>query len=197
MNFQEILDKYSLEAKQKTLKFPVERYCQKWQIFKAEWQAGTQKRVPKMARGWAFLLQFLLQWQSERAKVVWPWEDRFLGDLVAFQYLKKASKKQGEHHFNQADRDKTKGNSFILKDKRFRLDVRKKIYLVGAEILEKIFQRSYGCHIPWSVHGQAGWHFEKPDLVEGIPAYGGGGGWKWMIFKIPSNSRHSMILWSL
>ena len=31
-----------------------------------------------------------------------------------------------------------------------------------------------GCPIPGSVQGQAGWGFEQPGLVEGVPAYGRG-----------------------
>lgn len=82
-----------------------------------------------------------------------PGEGRFLGDLiVAFQYLKKANKKERGQRFTPPDRDKTRGNIFILKDKRFRLDVKKEIYLEGAEAVEKVAQRSYGCHMCYGCH---------------------------------------------
>ena len=46
---------------------------------------------------------------------------RLRGDLgVAFQYLKGAYKKDGEELFTQADRDRTRGNGFKLKERRFR-----------------------------------------------------------------------------
>jgi len=35
-------------------------------------------------------------------------------------------------------------------------------------------QRSCGCPLPGSVQGQAGWVFEQPGLVEGVPAHGRG-----------------------
>ena len=44
-----------------------------------------------------------------------------------------------------------------------------------------------------SVQGQVGWSSEQPGLVEDVPAHGRGG-WNYMIFKVPSNPHHSMIL---
>jgi len=35
---------------------------------------------------------------------------------------------------------------------------------------------------------------QTPGLVEDVPA-DGRGGWNQMIFKVPSNPNHSMILW--
>jgi len=37
--------------------------------------------------------------------------------------------------------------------------------------LAQVAQRSCGCPLPGSVQGQAGWGFEHPGLVEGVPAY--------------------------
>jgi len=34
----------------------------------------------------------------------------------------------------------------------------------------------HGCPLPGSVQGQAGWGFEQPGLVGGVPAHGGGVG---------------------
>ena len=51
------------------------------------------------------------------------------GDLLAaFQYLKGAYRKDGEGLFTRACSDRTRGNSFKLKEGRFRLDVRKKFF---------------------------------------------------------------------
>ena len=44
--------------------------------------------------------------------------------IVAFQYLKRAYKKGREGLFTRAGSDRTRGNDFILKEGRFRLDMR-------------------------------------------------------------------------
>ena len=44
----------------------------------------------------------------------------------------------------------------------------------GGEALEGLAQRGCGCSLPGSVQGQAGWGFEQPGLVEGVPAHGRG-----------------------
>ena len=43
-----------------------------------------------------------------------------------------------------------------------------------VEALAQVAQRSCGCPLPGSVHDQAGWGFEQPGLVEGVPAHGRG-----------------------
>jgi len=51
------------------------------------------------------------------------------GDLVvAFQYLKGIYKQEGNQLFIQVDSDRTRGNSFKLKEGRFRLDIRGKFF---------------------------------------------------------------------
>jgi len=52
---------------------------------------------------------------------------RLWGDLIAtFQYLKVAYKKDGDRLLSWACRDRTRANSFKLKEGRFRLDIREK-----------------------------------------------------------------------
>jgi len=54
---------------------------------------------------------------------------RLRGDLiVAFQYLKGAYNKDGDKLFSKACSNRTRGNSFKLKEGRFRQDIRKKIF---------------------------------------------------------------------
>jgi len=61
-------------------------------------------------------------------------EKRMLqGDLVVtFQYFqyKRAYKKTGEGLFTRAFSDRTRGNPFKLKEGRFRLDMRKKFFMM-------------------------------------------------------------------
>ena len=53
-------------------------------------------------------------------------------------------------------------------------------------------QRGCGCPIPVGVQGQVGWGPEQPDLVGGSLVHGKG--WNQMIFKVPSDTSHDMIL---
>ena len=49
---------------------------------------------------------------------------------MAFQYLKGACKKAGEGLFTRACTGRTRGNSFKLKNGRFRLDIRNKLFMM-------------------------------------------------------------------
>ena len=60
------------------------------------------------------------------------------------------------------------------------------LYSEGGEALAQVAQRSCGRPLPGSVQGQDGRGFEQAGLLEGVPA---------MIFKVPSNPNHSIILW--
>jgi len=54
---------------------------------------------------------------------------RLQGDLIAtFQYLKGAYKQAGEGLFTRACSERIRANGFILREGRFRLDVRKKFF---------------------------------------------------------------------
>jgi len=51
--------------------------------------------------------------------------------LAAFQYLKGVYRKDGEGLFTRGYCDRTRGNSFKLKEGTFRLDIRKKFFTMG------------------------------------------------------------------
>ena len=54
---------------------------------------------------------------------------RLRGDLtVAFQHLKGAYKEEGERLFVRVDSDRTRGIGLKLREGRFRLDIRRKIF---------------------------------------------------------------------
>ena len=58
---------------------------------------------------------------------------RFQGDCIAaFQYLKGACRKDGEGLFIGECSDRTRGNSFRLKEGTFWLGIRKKFFTVRA-----------------------------------------------------------------
>jgi len=56
---------------------------------------------------------------------------RLRGDLrAAFQYLKGPYRKAGEGLLTRPCNDGTKGNGFKLKESRFRLDIRNKLFMM-------------------------------------------------------------------
>jgi len=60
---------------------------------------------------------------------------RLWGDIIAaFQYLKGAYKKAGEGLFTKACSHGTRGNGFKLREGRFRLDRRKKLFAMRIVI---------------------------------------------------------------
>jgi len=58
-------------------------------------------------------------------------KSRLQGDLLAaFQYPKGAYRKDGENIFTRASCDRTRSNGCKVREGRFRLDVRKKFFMV-------------------------------------------------------------------
>ena len=68
--------------------------------------------------------------------------------IVTFQYLKGVYKHEGNQLFTPVDSDRTRGNGFIPKEGRFRLDVGEVFYQESGEVLEQAVQ-SLWISSPW------------------------------------------------
>ncbi|KAJ7415950.1 hypothetical protein BTVI_36882 [Pitangus sulphuratus] len=88
----------------------------------------VQRRAAKRIRG----MEHLSYEERLRELMLFSLEKKRLqGDIiVAFQYLKRAYKKNGEKPFTWACSDRTRLNGFKLRDSRFKLDVRKKFFTI-------------------------------------------------------------------
>ncbi|PKU37849.1 hypothetical protein llap_11848 [Limosa lapponica baueri] len=99
-------------------------FCRTWLT---EWRwDGTH--ATKMIRG----LEQLCCEDRQRELGLFSLEKRRLqGDLAAaFQYLKGAYRRDGEGLFVRECSDRMRGNSFKMKEGRFRLDIKKKFFSV-------------------------------------------------------------------
>lgn len=102
-------------------------------------------------QGWAG------DWSTSAVKKGWEsWDysaQRLWGDLTAaFPYLKGAYMKNGDGLFTRSVVTGQKAKSFKLKNGKFRLDIRKKLFYSDGEMLEQqVIQRSCGCSITETV----------------------------------------------
>jgi len=107
---------------------------------------------------------------------VLPEKRRLQGDLIAaFQHLNGPYREDGHNLFSRACSNRTRGNGFKLKEVRFRLGIRKKLfYYEGSEMQEQVAQRSSECLLPGNSQGQVGRGSEQLGLVEDVPAHSWG-----------------------
>jgi len=76
---------------------------------------------------------------------------RLQGDLIkAFRYFKGAYEQEGDRLFTQSDKDRTRGNIFRLKERRFRLGVRRKFFPQRAVRSWHSCPEKLWCSIPGS-----------------------------------------------
>lgn len=76
---------------------------------------------------------------------------------------------------------------------RFRLYVRGEfLYCKGGEVLKQVVQRTCGCPVAGSDQGQVRWGSELPAL--GKMSLSTRGACDWVIFMVPSEPGHPVIL---
>jgi len=66
-------------------------------------------------------------------------------------WLKDGADRSSSQLFTRVDSDRTKRNSFKLKDGRFRLVIRWKCFRESGEVMEQAAQKGYGCSVPGGV----------------------------------------------
>ena len=128
----------------------------------------------------------LLWGKAERGGVVQPGEEQAMGrPCSSLSVPEGAYKKDGKNIFSRACCDRARSNGFKLREGRFRLGIRKKFFTMRVvkhwnslprEVVEAPSLETFKARLDGALsHLQAGWTGWPP--------------------KVPSNPKHSMILW--
>lgn len=146
-------------------------------------ESSVQERLVECVRRTATKMIQMMEHLScenrQRAGAVQPGKRRLWGDLiVAFQYLKRGCKKEGDRLFSSVCGDRTRGNGFKLKERRFRLDVRKMSFIERVVRLWNRLPRNVvamscpcPCPVPRDFQGKAGSGPGQPDLAVHAPVH--------------------------
>ena len=86
--------------------------------------------------------------------------------------MKGAYKQEEEWLFTRVDSDRTRGDGFKLRQRRFSLDIRRKFFTQGMVTPKEA--TCSNCPIPGGIQGQAGCGFGQPGLLVGDPAHSRG-----------------------
>ena len=92
-----------------------------------------------------------------------------------FCLIKGASRKGGEELFIKACTDRTRGNGFKLEEGRFRVDIRKKFFIVMVvRHWHRLRREAVEYHISGDIQDQVGLDPGQPDLVSSNHAHSRG-----------------------
>lgn len=99
--------------------------------------------------------------------------------------------KSGDRLFSRASWEKTKGNGLLLKEGRFRLDIRKKYLEIRVvKLWDRLPREVVDASIPGNIQGRVGQGSEQPDLVD-VPAHFRG--WTTWPLNVPYNPNYSIM----
>ena len=95
---------------------------------------------------------------------------------LVLRYLMGAYEQEGDQHFLWSNNDRTRGNSFKLKERRLTLNIRRKFFTWRLVRPWNCCPEKCGCPIPGAAQGEVGRGAEQPELVRVSQPTAGDGG---------------------